>query len=376
MSSIRIGRTESGDAALEYPKFKSAQDLVRIMQEAPDWEASLAEEEDVLLEDAEDLLDPVLPQEPIPTMDPATPAFKRAAMVKQDLEKKPFDFMSNRPVPRKAPVTTPEIPVEAPMEEVIVQEVVDVEVEEPVQSVPSTPRVNLEQLTSTVTASQSTISELRKAVLAHRAQQSSSVSQEADTKWRSISIADPAIKFAVSLTSFYRLYIRTNSQQLFKRLYQLTGLHISDPQLNSTQTLGDLYSHLCTVSKPAPAKLFSAIHVEGQKVRERAKQFPIIAAENSTSSTRRQRADLGDLITLGNVNVRRHKASEQEKWRSTGFAKVVSGAVRKRGLRMNMRKSGAKGSQDAKYALQGETAPHEVVTRLARYTRKQMEDAA
>lgn len=87
-----------------------------------------------------------------------------------------------------------------------------------------------------------------------------------------------------------------------------------------------MYGYLCAAAKPQPTSLFSAIHVEGQKARERAKQQP------ETDATARRRADLGDLINLGNVELRRVKATKTEKRTKTGLDKVVQYALWERGL--------------------------------------------
>lgn len=66
--------------------------------------------------------------------------------------------------------------------------------------------------------------------------------------------------------------------------------------------------------------------MEGQKARERAKQQ--VASEAAT----KRRADLGDLINLGNVELRRVKANKTEKRSKTGLDKVVNYALWERGL--------------------------------------------
>jgi hypothetical protein len=208
---INLYKTDSGDLALSYPKYKNAEELLKVMQSAPEWEsAEVIEEDDVLLEEAEDLLDPVLPQEPIPTMDPATPAFKRAAVVKIDPEKKPFDFMSNRPVPRAQPAEAKKVPeVVEKVEEVVV-------IEEPAVQAGSPTVSRLTELTSAFEASTSAVNDLRHTVLEHRAQRladdiaalrkaarfsklsSSSDAQVEPVKWRHVPLDDPNLKFAVS----------------------------------------------------------------------------------------------------------------------------------------------------------------------------------
>lgn len=118
--------------------------------------------------------------------------------------------------------------------------------------------------------------------------------------------------------------------QLFKRAYQLTGLHISDPQLNTSKTLGDLYGHLCAAAKPRPTALHGVIYVEGEKARrERAKQ------QAATQAPPRRRADLGDLIALGNVEIRPYRSHgniEKERQTKIGQLKVINYALEERGL--------------------------------------------
>jgi actin-related protein 6 len=114
--------------------------------------------------------------------------------------------------------------------------------------------------------------------------------------------------------------------QIFKRLFQLTGLRISDSQLTASKTLGDLYRHLCAAAKPQPKSLHSAIHMEGQKARERAKQREVVAGSSKS------RADLGDLITLGNVQLHRVKPDKIEQRTKTGIEKVIHYALWERGL--------------------------------------------
>jgi hypothetical protein len=200
---LRMG--EDGELALAYPKGKSAGHFVLAMNDFPKWDVEagvdmadelLAEE---LLAEEEELLEPVLPQEAIPTMDPATPAFKRAAMVKSDGEKKPFDFMSNRPVPRVKPA-----------EVAAVEEALEAVAE------PDAPSSRLAELMTAFETSQSAVNGLRHTVLEHRAQRifddiaalrasaprktssSSSSSAPADRfKWRPVPITDLAVKFAV-----------------------------------------------------------------------------------------------------------------------------------------------------------------------------------
>ena len=115
-------------------------------------------------------------------------------------------------------------------------------------------------------------------------------------------------------------------EQLCKRLLQLTGIHIRDPQIISISTLGDLFGLLCAAAKPHPTSLFSAIHVHGQKARERAKK------QVDRNATARRKINLGDLIQLGNVELRRVRPTKKDVRGEIGLQKVVQYALKERGL--------------------------------------------
>jgi hypothetical protein len=212
VGDIKLHRTAAGDVVLAYPEDKSAEEFIQALQMAPEWESVTSAEEEMLIneaeellvEEAEDLLEPVLPAEAVPVMDPATPVFKRAAVVKMDSEKKPFDFMSNRPVPRAKPVEVEKI--EAAVEAVE-------QAPEPVSLVDS----RVTELVSAFETSQSALNGLRLSILEHRAQRiadnianmrsstrrnkptSPAVPTE-EVKWRHVPLSDAATKFAVSLS--------------------------------------------------------------------------------------------------------------------------------------------------------------------------------
>jgi hypothetical protein len=217
VQDIKLVKTDSGDLALEFPKYRSLEQFLDVMDTAPEWEGALAEQEELLVEEAEDLLDPVLPQDqlPPPTMDPDTPAFKRAAVVKMEEGKKPFDFMSNRPVPRAKPAEEPvaeaAVAQEPVVEEVVVQEVV-VQETAPATNSPTThtndPAPVNEIAPAAATESRHSILEQRAQQLAddfaalrkyaQRSKSSAPASSVDDTKWRKISLDDMNVKFAVS----------------------------------------------------------------------------------------------------------------------------------------------------------------------------------
>ncbi|KAF3036169.1 hypothetical protein E8E12_003911 [Didymella heteroderae] len=321
VKDIKLYNTASGELALAFPEYRSAEQFLKVIQTVPEWDAFEPEtlEEDELL--VEDVVAPVAP-EAVPVMDPATPEFKRAAMVKQDPEKT-FDFMSNRPVPRAKPVETPaETPVKTAAAPVV-EEVVHVEekVSAPPTHAPSSHapsrhgeiEFRTQSLTDAITA-------LRKEA---RLNTENTASQVNEVMWRHVPLTDNAVKFA-----------------LFKRLLQLTGSRISDPQLSSARTLGDLYSALRSTAKPAPSSLFSTLHTEGQIIREKAKT-QILPSDVAA----KKRADLGDLLTLGNVELRKSKPTKAEKRTKTGMEKVVQYALWERGLDSKGRGRG-KGNRD------------------------------
>jgi hypothetical protein len=210
VKDIKLYKTDSGELALAYPAYKTADDFIQAIQTAPEWESvpefAPAEQDELLVEERPDLLEPVLPVEPVPTMDPATPDFKRAAVVKLDSEKKPFDFMSNRPVPRTKPVEAEKVEETFSSEELSVN---------PPSPVPS----RLAELMLASQTSQTAVNGLRHTVLEHRAhrianeiaalqssirlkrQAAPSAAQVEEVKWRHVPIPSLDVKFAVSIVA-------------------------------------------------------------------------------------------------------------------------------------------------------------------------------
>ena len=196
VKNIKLYKTESGELALAFPEYKSAEQFIKVIQDTPEFDAFEPEalEEDELL--VEDVVSPVVPEAAaaLPIMDPATPEFKRAAVVKQDPEKK-FDFMSNRPLPRAKPVETPaETVVEVP----VVEEIEQVEKAVPVQSThapSSTPSRHAEFETRAQSLTDA-ISQLRKEA---RLNSENITSQVNEVMWRHVALTDNDVKFAVSL---------------------------------------------------------------------------------------------------------------------------------------------------------------------------------
>ena len=116
---------------------------------------------------------------------------------------------------------------------------------------------------------------------------------------------------------------------MFKRLLQLTGTRIADPNLNSSRTLGEIYGHLRDAAKPSPPSLFAKLHTEGQILREKAKA-QIIASD--VPSQPKKKADLGDLLVLGNVEMHRSRPTKKDERVKIGLEKVVEYALWERGL--------------------------------------------
>jgi hypothetical protein len=342
---IKLRKNEVGKVELAYPEGKSAEEFVLAMHMAPEWESTepaeeemiINEEDEMLVDGAEDLLEPVLPSEAGPVMDPATPAYKKAAVVKIDPEKKPFDFMSNRPVPRAKPVEAETVDktesVEA-VEEVVEEApesvtVVSSEVPEPVlapeksQPVPSKVRPSAQALLAKKIADH-----FARTRHATRQDNSSPAVPVEEVKWRDVPLTDAAVKFAVSLahTSHAQAVRLLIHYQLFKRVFQLTGVRISDTHLTSAKSVGHMYDYLSAATKPAPTSLYSAIHQQGQKARHLAKK------KGTAQGTARRRADLGDLISLGNVAIRPSKPTELDLNRKKGLQKVITYALWERGL--------------------------------------------
>lgn len=71
--------------------------------------------------------------------------------------------------------------------------------------------------------------------------------------------------------------------------------------------------------------------MEGQRRREQAKKS-LPASTTPSPSRQRKKVDLGDLLTLGNVELHRTKPTATDKRKKTGLNKVVHYALWERGL--------------------------------------------
>ncbi|KAF2473090.1 uncharacterized protein BDR25DRAFT_341269 [Lindgomyces ingoldianus] len=213
---------------------------------------------------------------------------KAAALVKQN-EKKPFDFMSNRPVPRakreESTMTVDEV-----------TETTTVNPESP------SPTAELEALASTSEEAVATMrTAVRNAIETLAAQ--------------SISIQNPTVSEGPELVDYYEIQL-TDPQIKFalsKRLLQLTSLRITDHLLNNSSTLGDLYTHLLAAAKPKPKKLIDQIRAEGE-IQDKVKP------------------GMEDLLRLPNVKLKDKRVTKVDKEREVGRWKVIEYALRERDL--------------------------------------------
>lgn len=204
IQDVKLYKTKDGKYALSYPEGVSAQDLLDAMQTVPEWESDpVPEENEVLAEDAEDLLDPVLPSDPSQIMDPETPSFKKAALVKVDPAKR-FDFMSNRPVPRAKPAQPEKVEEVVQAEEPVVQPATPATPQSIEQtSASATPKaaeINIRQPIPDTPAQSSVdgVAALKKSP-SSRKPLSPAAAETEGVNWRQVPVTDD-LKFAVSAT--------------------------------------------------------------------------------------------------------------------------------------------------------------------------------
>ncbi|KAL1610459.1 hypothetical protein SLS60_002127 [Paraconiothyrium brasiliense] len=328
---VQLQRNGEGEFVLSFPSGYSLEALLAEMERVPNYEhpaggVAEAVEDELLAEEGEPVAPESLePPPPPPTMDPTTPAFKKAALVKDDAEKPKFDFMSNRPVPRKVKATEPVEPV-AEVKEAVQKNVV----EEPVSAVPAF------DFDAALATSSTTLNELRHAVLESAARSSeqgvsamrdalrdsiTSTSSEAvlrvephaQVKWQHVPLADIELKFALS-----------------KRFTQLTGHYISDPQLTSSKHLGDLYHHVCGRAKPTPTEVYSYIHTEGTRQNTKINQLMRNHAEGSVLKVKAPVT--GELLKARNVQLLKKKLTKADRRVELGLNKVVRREMISKGL--------------------------------------------
>lgn len=188
ISDVKLQKDMEDNFFLSFPSGMSLKQLLEEVERVPS--EPLTSE---FLEEVQEELAAAEPTPP-PTMDPATPAYKRAALVKDD-DKKKFDFMSNRPVPRAKPAEPVEQVVEA------VQEVI---VEEPIAVSKPTPTVDHAAALASSSAPSSDVAQPIAEPIARSVEQSEAkpsakaFDAEAEVKWRNVPLADDAMTFAVS----------------------------------------------------------------------------------------------------------------------------------------------------------------------------------
>ncbi|PSN67394.1 hypothetical protein BS50DRAFT_574091 [Corynespora cassiicola Philippines] len=323
IKDVKLHRTDSGELALTFPKRKSVEALLSEMEHVPSYtqpeeligEELLAEEGEIVAEDA---AEPAVSQAEIEAAQAATPETRRAALVKGDDEKKPFDFMSNRPVPRaKLVQEAPKEEVEEKPESTPVPAAEPVVASTPVEPEPAPKEDAHAALEAAADSVEQIVSELRESICesvtilsADAAAAVPSIASELEISWYRVPLADPDVKFALS-----------------KRLIQLTGLHISDPYISSAKSLGELYSHLRNATKPKTNKLHSVIHIEAAKANRSANLRADAGIEPG------KKAPANELLSLGNVSLHKQKITPAQKRREVGLEKVYRYATAERGLK-------------------------------------------
>ncbi|ORX99548.1 hypothetical protein BCR34DRAFT_592864 [Clohesyomyces aquaticus] len=284
---VRLENTRNGTLRISYTESARREILRDILpaQEDPtkiDWtlaEVDSAQEVDEVPDDALEVVDEAVKME-------SSGKKAASAAAKPPIKAKPFDFMSNRPVPRTKPAVESPPPAAEVMETPTVVEL------EPVPS----PAAELE---ASATASSEAVAAMQTAVrdtIERLAAQSITVQKPTDPEpamtarqerelIEHTKLRDWNIKFAIS-----------------KRLLQLTGHRMSDPFLGSSSTLGFLFAHLvATTSYPA-----KPLHEQ---------------IANSTP-----------LTALPNVTIHAKRLTPLDKEKPLGRFKVIEYALRERGL--------------------------------------------
>lgn len=122
--------------------------------------------------------------------------------------------------------------------------------------------------------------------------------------WRQISLANPAIKLAVSSNYLHKSPLTTSANigsQIARRVMQLIGKRIPDPVLQRADTVGFLVSHM---AQPPKAKTL----------------YETLTGERSS------------LLSLPNVSVMGRRETPVDREKEVGRWKVIEGELRSRGL--------------------------------------------
>ncbi|KAF2653273.1 hypothetical protein K491DRAFT_759800 [Lophiostoma macrostomum CBS 122681] len=233
------------------------------------------------------------------------------ALVKQ-AEGKPFDFMSNRPVPRTKPVEVVPEPIASVAEVTIAEEAVFAQkpIALDIGSAVETSRraiadARYQVLTAFTRRTADAVAELSKEVHGKniklrekkKSNTISTLPKPKPEKWRDVALIDPTIKL-----------------QIYKNIVSSTNLIISDNNLNSSRTLGELYNHLVAASKPKPTKLYSQIKLE------------------ATLYPNKKTPGMEQLTKLSNVTLHKKKITEKQQERKLGRWKVIEYALTERDL--------------------------------------------
>ncbi|PVI06063.1 actin-domain-containing protein [Periconia macrospinosa] len=326
IKDVQVVMNQEGRVLLDFPAHKNIQKLLTVMEGMPEWET-----EQQVVEDIEDTVEEgdLVAEEPVPQMDPDTPAFKRAAVVKQDPDSKPFDFMSNRPVPRTL--------TQDPIVNTAVESVESVPVGAKGISAPPTSTTDAAASASaSASASTSTSGENTRP----KADKLANARSNTEVKWRDLPLNEDHVKFA-----------------LMKRVTQLTGLHISDPTLTSVTTFGELYQHFCAAAKPKPAKLFSYLHIVGQRQAEAKKE---VVAQNAPKALPHPKTQLSTLLKLRNVEILRKKPNAKVLRTKRGLSKVISRELGKGKIGAGPSRRGGRGAMAReRWYVKQETKPIE-----------------
>ena len=198
---MKLLKSDDSDFVLSLPGRRGLETFLEDMQRVPEYVSEQQRQalEDGVLAEAEEEL--VVEQPEPPVMDPETPAFRRAALVKQDAEKR-FDFMSNRPVPRTSPVEPIAQPAET-VKQFVVAEARDkpVVVEAKVDSKPSS---SPSKRADPETLKASTLATKQSGTNSKPSERSTVAEPEA--KWRDVPLTDLDMKFAVSHAQYLLLF--------------------------------------------------------------------------------------------------------------------------------------------------------------------------
>ncbi|KAF1978306.1 hypothetical protein BU23DRAFT_524813 [Bimuria novae-zelandiae CBS 107.79] len=318
IKDVQLERTRKGKYILSFPKDKTftEETLLEAMRHVPTYTPPAPEEiveveapeNELLAEEGAPLASEAAESpSPLPVMDPATPAFKRAALVKDDDEKPKFDFMSNRPTPRQPKPTEfaePAKPTER-VAEVVVEETLTVA--EP-EAANESRHAAME---SAVRSAEQEVSDIREALREHITSHSSKTVMRVEkpspaAQWNHVPFTDPALKFALA-----------------KRVAQLTGHYISDRHLTSSKNLGDLYDHVRGTANPTPTDVYTYINVEGKRQNIKRKRLAKLAKHQPEVAKTKLKINAGELLRLGNVELLKRELTHAQRRVKTGLEKVV-----------------------------------------------------